>query len=72
MARWLIDKTKFYTPCPECGYAFGEMYENYIKGSANRIHYFFKCRKCNCFIETRKKNKLMEVYLRKRGECHED
>lgn len=64
MARWKVESTRVYIPCTKCGYAFGEMYENYIKGSANRIHYFFRCRKCNNFIETRKKSKLLDIYLR--------
>ena len=39
-----------------------EIYQHYIRGSANVKHWIIRCKNCNLFVETKKKEKAIAIW----------
>lgn len=39
-----------------------QMYQKYIKGIPNRKHWFIVCKNCNIFVETREKERAIDLW----------
>ena len=50
---------EFVLQC-KCGQM--EMYQKYIKGVANVKHWVIRCKNCNAYVETKKKEKAISMW----------
>lgn len=50
---------EFLLKC-KCGQM--QMYQKYIKGIPNKKHWFIVCKNCNVFVETKTKEKAIDVW----------
>lgn len=50
---------EFLLKC-KCGQM--KMYQKYIKGTPNVKHWFIVCKNCNAFVETKKKERAIEMW----------
>lgn len=46
----------------ECKCKQYRMYQTWVKGCANRKHWVIECKNCNARVETRKKDKAIEMW----------
>ena len=50
---------EFILQC-KCGQM--EMYQKYIKGTPNVKHWIIRCKNCNAYVETKKKEKAISMW----------